>query len=262
MYHRHLTTALSCLALLAYGGPGIQPAADEPHGWDGEVQAYGALRAMFHDGQTGAMLPLNDLLPNQELYAVGALADLAGEITVVGGKTYLSYPADTDATRTESVLESDAAATLLVVSAVPTWQTYVTERAIGFEELGEEIEKLATAAGMNLDRRFPFLIEGELEDLEWHVIDGRRLTEGGESHQDHLAAAVKTKLDRSSATLIGFYSNSDQGVFTHMGSMIHVHCTVDEPLSSGHVDHVTLPVGTTVKFPSMGDERQSKGHDE
>ena len=37
-----------------------------------------------------------------------------------------------------------------------------------------------------------------------------------------------------------------------MGSKTHIHCVIFEPLSSGHVDHVIIPAGTTVKFPAGG----------
>ena len=258
MYYRLLTTILPCLVSLGCAANGNRPEAINPRPWTGEVQVHGALRAMFHEGQTGAMVTLDALLPNPDLYAVGALADLSGEVTVVAGKAYLSYPEEADATRTETTLRTNAAATLLVVSEVPVWRGIVTERAIRFEELDEEIAKLAIAAGMSLDERFPFLMEGNFDDLQWHVIDGRRLTAGGASHQDHLAAAAKARLDRTLATLVGFYSESDEGVFTHMGSKTHIHCALDEPLSTGHVDHVTIPVGTTVKFPAVGNARPNK----
>lgn len=258
MHYRLPTTILPCLFLLGCATIGNHSTAGDPRPWDGEVRVHGALRAMFHEGQTRAMVTLDALLPNPDLYAVGALADLSGEVTVVAGKAYLSYPEEAGAMRTETTLRTNAAATLLVLSEVPAWHGIVTERVIRFEELDEEIAKLATAAGMSLDERFPFLMEGNFDDLRWHVIDGRRLTAGGASHHDHLASAAKARLDRASATLVGFYSESDQGVFTHMGSKTHIHCALDEPLSTGHVDHVIIPVGTTIKFPAVGIERPNK----
>ena len=217
--------------------------------WSGEVQVHGALRAMFHQEQTGTMVTLDTMLPDPQLYAVGALADLAGEISVVGGKAYFSYPAAAEDTRTETASRSDAGATLLVATRVAAWSSATIANPINFEELDEAIAELAVAAGMNLDERFPFLLEGDFEDLQWHVIDGSRLVSGGSSHQDHLAASVKTRLDNASATLVGFYSAGDQGIFTHMGSRTHIHCVMDQPLASGHVDFVTIPAGTVVKFP-------------
>lgn len=245
MLHRLLTAILPALLLMGCASSGRPPAAN----WDGKVQVHGALRAMLHQGATGPTVTLDAVLPNPDLYAVGALADLAGEVTVIGGMAYLSYP-DEDTARTEVTPRTAAGATLLVAAEVPGWRSLATERTIRFEELDEEIARLAAAAGMSLDERFPFLLEGDFEDLQWHVIDGRRLTAAGSSHEEHMATAVRGGLDRTSATLIGFYSRHDQGVFTHMGSDTHIHCVLAEPLVAGHVDHVIIPAGTRVKFPA------------
>ena len=258
MLYRLSTTLLPGVVLLGCATNSTAPAAGDSHSWGGKVQVHGALRAMLHEGQTGAMVALDTILPNQDLYGLGALAGLAGEITVVGGKAYLSYPEGADAMRTETTFRTNAAATLLVTAEVPAWRDFVLGRPILFEELDEEIGKIAAAAGMSLDVRFPFLLEGVFEDLRWHVIDGSRLSAGGTSHQDHLAAAASASTQRATATLVGFYSKSDQGIFTHMGSRTHIHCVVDEPLSTGHLDHVTVPVGTTIKFPASGDERPNQ----
>lgn len=240
-------------ALLLAGGAASldRIAADAPPVWDGQVSVHGALRAMFHEGQTGTMVSLDSLLPSPHLYAVGALTDLSGEVTVIDGRAYLAFPESEESARTERTLQSEVGATLLVATKVPSWSPLVTERAIRFEELDAEIGRLAVMAGLSLEDRFPFLLEGTFEDLQWHVVDGRRLAGGGSSHEDHMAAAVHAGRDRAPATLIGFYSEHDQGVFTHMGSKTHIHCVQDEPLSTGHVDHVNLPVGITVKFPVM-----------
>ena len=246
MRHWHWLVTLPCLLLSC----GNSPHRDDSH-WNGVVEVHGALRAIFHEGETGATVTLDAVLPNPQLYAVGALADLAGEITVVGGEAYLSYP-DGDAARTETTTRTTTGAALLVAAAVPAWRTVSTRHPIRFEEFDKEIAALATAAGMDLDTRFPFLIEGEVEDLQWHVIDGARLAAGGTSHEDHRATAANAELARASATLVGFYSRSDQGVFTHMGSNTHIHCVLGAPLASGHVDHVVIPEGTTVRFPVLG----------
>jgi acetolactate decarboxylase len=254
--HMRLATMFAATMIVAAcGSTGKPPADPEPRAWDGQVQVFGAFRAVFHEGQKGAMVRLDSLLPNPDLYGVGALAHLSGEVTVIGGRVYLSYPEGAESTRTESPFQADVAATLLVTSEVPSWQSVVIDRAIRFEELDDEIVRLATAAGTNRSGRFPLLLEGTFENLKWHVIDGRRLTGGGSSHQDHLAAAVNAERHRATAILLGFYSETDQGVFTHMGSRTHMHCVLDAPLSMGHVDHVDIPAGVTVKFPVGGNER-------
>lgn len=241
---------VATLLLFTCAVAGEQPPAVSPPAWDGQMQVHGAFRAMFYEVRTGTVVSLDTLLPGPQLYAVGALTDLAGEITVIDGRVYLAYPEGTDGSRTEQVLRTDAGAALLVAATVPAWKAVFTDRPIRFADLDAEIGRLAAAAGMNLAGRFPFLLEGVFSDLWWHVIDGRRLNGGGSSHQDHLAAAVHVSRQRAPAVLVGFYSPKDQGVFTRKGTKTHVHCVLEQPLATGHVDHVDIPAGTTVKFPA------------
>ncbi len=223
-------------------------ASTDEFAWQGDVRVDGALRQIFHGGQTGTMVTLDELMPDRELYAVGALSNLDGEVTIVGGTAHLSHP-DGDRALTKVVEQSNAGATLLVSARVATWRPFTVESPIRFENLDDEVAKLATAAGMDLSSRFPFMIEGELEDLRWHVIDGSRLPAGDTSHEDHLRAAIVLSREHTAATLIGFYSKRDHGVFTHRDSNTHLHCLVESPISSGHVDHVIIPAGTTILFP-------------
>ena len=222
--------------------------ADRP-AWNGKVESYGALHAIHHEGQTGEMVTLDTMLPDPHLYALGALTGLSGEVTVIGGTAYLSYPEGMESSRTEMTSQSRAGATLLVAAEVEAWRSVTTADPIPFEKLDEEIARLAVSAGLGPDARFPFLMEGEFVDLQWHVIDGTRLTGNETSCADHLKASVRARRDRVSATLVGFYSNRDQGVFTRRGSRTHIHCLLDEPVDAGHVDHVDIPAGTVIKFP-------------
>jgi hypothetical protein len=217
--------------------------------WEGDVRVHGAFHAVLHEGKTGSVVRLETVLPDDALYAVGALADLTGEVTVVAGKVYLSYAETGGNVRNETPSDTDEAAALLIASSVPAWRTVSTQRAIPFEALDEEIGRLAEAAGMDLDARFPFVLEGRFRELEWHVLGGSPIAEAATSHEDHLAASTQLRLGQASATLVGFYSQKDEGVITHMGSKTHLHCVVTEPLASGHVDHVIVLAGTTVKFP-------------
>ena len=240
---RGLAPAAACLALAGCVG-GVE---EEPI--DRDVTVHGELRAMMHQGEVGPHVGLDSLLPAGDLYAVGALADLAGEVTIVAGTAYLSYP-DGESARTEVATRSDAQATLLVAARVDRWTTRVTEQEIAFDELDAAIERLAAEAGLDTGKRIPFLLEGTFRDLRWHVIDGSRLPAGPSTHEAHAAAGVRMQRDEAPATLVGFWSASDQGVFTHRGSRTHVHGVVGDPPSAGHVDHVGIPAGTVVKLPA------------
>jgi acetolactate decarboxylase len=192
---------------------------------------------------------LGDILPSANLYAVGALSDLAGEITILAGSTYVSLPAGTDSSVTRLWIEGDESACLLVTAEVDEWRDVKLDEDVPAGGLDEVLAKMAKSAGLDVDQAFPFVIQGEVRELTWHVIDGNRLEGGGTSHSDHLAAGVRHQRARTRATLIGFYSPRDHGVFTHRESNTHVHCVLEDPLASGHVDDVILPAGTRIRLP-------------
>jgi len=225
---------------------GVQRSSGDP--WNGQVRVDGALRPMLHEGKTGPAVNLSRLLPDDALYALGALAGLAGEVTVVGGKVYVSYGKDQQP-EAEVGEDSEAAAALLVSAHVPAWRLVKSDAPIEFEDLDEKIAALAAKAGMDVNGRFPFVVEGRVRELEWHVLAGVPPAGTGESHEDHLQNAASFRLPNTLATLVGFYSPSDEGVFTHMGSKTHVHVVAGTPPGTGHVDHVVIVPGATVRFP-------------
>ncbi len=243
---RHLVSLALILNLVACSGT-----EETPHGAraGGGLETFGALRAMLHDGAVGEVVNLAALLPDSSLYAVGALSELRGEVTVIAGQAYYSYPDGDSGQRSLTPKDPAEAAALLVLSRVKAWRPVKLEQATDFANLDVALGDLALRAGLPADLPFPFLIRGEVEDLRWHVIDGSKLQGGGGPHQEHMATAVKGTLPRTEALLIGFHSTAHHGVFTHMGSSTHIHCVVEEPFVAGHVDHVILPAGTVVGIP-------------
>lgn len=236
----------SIVPLILLGGCASAP--QQTSEWISDVEVYGALRAMFHQGQTQSMVNLAGLNKRPGLYAVGALEDLSGEVTAYDGQLYLSYPEGKNG-RSLAPTSTTAGATLLVTATAEDWIAVTTGTVIRFDQLDQRIGELAESVGMDLETRFPFRIEGGVEDLQYHIIDGSKLKGGGTSHQDHLAASIQVDAGRTNAKLVGFYSKHDERVFTHMGSTTHVHCVLEQPVATGHVDHVTLPAGTVIQFP-------------
>ena len=214
------------------------------------VSHYGELRQIFHEQDTSPKITLDELTPDSTLYAVGALSELRGEITVSAGQVFLSYAVTASSSETDVSTVSSEGATLLVSAQVASWLEVPIMDAIAPESFDERIKSLSSAAGVSTDGPFPFLIVGPAVALRWHVIDGRRLLPGSSSHADHLRAGVQHARDRADVTLIGFFSDAHQGVFTHRGSSTHVHCVLDSPPSSGHVDQVTVLPGATLFLPT------------
>jgi acetolactate decarboxylase len=93
------------------------------------------------------------------------------------------------------------------------------------------------------------IIEGELADIGWHVIDGRKVA-AAKTHEEHAAAAVRGSVSRAQGTLVGFFSTRHQGVFTHMSKKSHLHVVLPKEGVAGHVDGVTILPGAVLLVPS------------
>lgn len=222
-----------------------------------ELQVFGALRAVMHQGDTTSKVSLTELLSMPGGHGVGALEGLAGEVTFDEGVAWVSTPDGAGGLRTvrlEPGTDTHQGVALLAFQRVESWTTRALEQPTSLAELGERIRDAAQVAGLSLDHPIPFRVEGLLEQLTYHVIDGSKLPSGASSHDAHRAAGVRVELERVDATLVGVWSTEHAGVFTHMGETTHVHVTVAEPLGSGHVDAVQIPMGATLMLaaPSQG----------
>lgn len=213
-----------------------------------EVRWYGSLREVMQERRTGPRVRLDQLLPDEHLYALGALAGLEGEITVLAGEAWVARPIGANAAHTERSSGAEEAACLLVSARVSAWRTVTISASIQYAELDATIAELATAAGVQVDRPFAFRIEGTVRDLRWHVIDGRRIPPGLQGPAVHRAAAVPQAVGQVEAHLLGFHSRAHEGVFTHHGTTTHVHCVIPALQATGHVDHVVVLPGAKVSF--------------
>jgi acetolactate decarboxylase len=89
-----------------------------------------------------------------------------------------------------------------------------------------------------------------MANLKWHVLDGSKATgQPGGSHMDHMRMAVTGTVAQTEGRLVGFFSKTHHGVFTHMGSNSHLHAVLAKEGVSGHVDGVTLKKGAVLLLP-------------
>ncbi|MCP3135753.1 acetolactate decarboxylase [Pyxidicoccus xibeiensis] len=213
------------------------------------VEIHGALREMMHEGRTGPVVEVARATESPDSVAVGALAGLTGEVTVLDGEAWLSYAEADGMARTVRTKTPSDSATLLVMGRLPNAQWVTLEEDVPLTALADRISALAQARGVDVTRPFPFTVEGTLRELAWHVVDGSKLREGA-SHQEHMTAGVQSRKDSATGVLVGFYSTQHHGIFTHHDSDAHVHVVLAEENASGHVDGVTVGRGARVRLPA------------
>jgi hypothetical protein len=246
------------LALAVVGCEKTAPVQKNPRTESGERRAgrpssaphavrwYGALRSIMHEGQTQAAVRLAEVIPGPHAWGLGALEGLRGEATVLDDVVWLARP-NADGTAEVRRGELDGAdttqgAALFVVANVESWAETVVQNEVPWGQLDSFLESAITAHGVGLDAPAAVRVEGAVAMLKWHVVDGSKVLPGA-GHAEHARTAVSGVVERADARLVGFFSISHQGVFTHAGSRSHLHVLVESSRVSGHVDGVALEPG-------------------
>ncbi len=212
-----------------------------------EIRHYGNFKRMMHTGNVEAVVGLEQALSGGHIYAVGAIWDAGGEITVYDGNVYLSYGRDGIDTVVRDVPEGEQAM-LLITAGVEEWREIAVPTDMPDHELYLFMLSQAEKNGLSKDAPFPFLIEGLIRDIQWHVMDG--VAPESERHGEH--SFIRKLIDRQKdipANLVGFYSAGSQGVFTHPGESYHTHVVFDSKGMAGHVESFSVAGGAVLKLP-------------
>ena len=232
------TSALLASAGLAAAGSSI-----------GTVQSWGHFKRLMHMGDASARVQLADLPAGPGVYALGALADLRGEVMVWDGRVLVSR-GERDDGRTEPPRGGDSA-TLLALSRVVTWQPPVkVPRDMDQASFERFVLEKATESGIDAARPFAFAVRGPALNMKWHVLTGKAGSGGHGVHKMGHAASRSFEAGRSDGLLLGFFSGDAlEGVITHPGEKFHVHWASPDLARSGHVDAYGVAAGAELLLP-------------
>lgn len=213
-----------------------------------DVGYNGALKQIMYQGDISAKADLRDFKNTKHLYALGAVENLKGEVQIFDSKPFISIGLE------EMVLIKntfDHNATLFVYTTVKKWQPFkVPDNVSSYEDFEHYVEETAKIYGIDTDKPFPFLLEGEAKSIDWHVINWKD-GDTEHSHHKHITSGPHGTHTETNVEILGFYSKSHHAIFTHHTTNMHLHFkTADENLA-GHLDGLTLGKGMTLKLPKM-----------
>ncbi len=198
-----------------------------------DVRSVGELRKIMHDADMSTKIRL-DTLVRENLFAVGIVDSLRGQISIVNGKSLTSAIKDTYIT-TDTTLNHGAA--MLVYTYVKNWKVVTIEQDINnLEELELLVKRLALENGIDIAKPFPFMARTWTKNMNYHVIDWQ----SGIEHTADTHKQFAHELWHSAAMVMvaGFYSENHQGIFTDYSKKIIVNAITSNPMTCGQLETI------------------------
>jgi acetolactate decarboxylase len=243
LFHTGFATGCAACAVLAAGrlpdafaASGTAPAEIDGPGF--RLWFIGGQRETIMMGKRAALLDLRTLKDRPHLYGIGPIEGLTGEVTIANNRPSL---ARVGADRLVHVEESyEAGVPFFVWAEVSNWQNVAVPSDVRtYADLETSIGDAGKKVG--LTQAFPFVVSGRTALIDFHIVDAKPDTPPGMA--DHQKIQIPFEVREQEATLVGFWSNQHQGVFTPMGTNMHVHFQSTDNTMSGHVQGLDLAQG-------------------
>jgi len=209
-----------------------------------QVFVAGPMRNIMQSGDLSAKISL-DTLKKENLFALGAVENLKGEILVIDGEIHVSA---VNRGRIENYSPSSQAAAMLVYSYVGKWDSLLLDMSIqSYAQLELLMDSLLNKHGYDGSKAVPFKITGT-PHVSYHVIDWQT----GIPHipDNHKQFAVSGKMEGEQLILVGFYSEKHKGIFTHHSTYMHIHALNTQTRVVGHIDEILVKGKVMIFIPS------------
>jgi acetolactate decarboxylase len=214
------------------------------------VRYIGEQKNLFKTGRADAKLSLAGLADLHDLYALGPVAGLDGEITVLNSQPHVSQ---VRGGANGYVIDRtfNHAAIFLVWAQVCEWdELRIAESVSSYQELESVVYESARQQGIDTDLPFPFLMAGTPRELLWHInvdrTDGQPITP-----ELFRKSKQQYTLRDQPVEIFGVHSRSHGGVFMSEGLHIHIHFVSRDGAASGHIDAL-VPGALTLRLPRGG----------
>jgi hypothetical protein len=196
-----------------------------------QLRAWGSMREVLREGRTEGRVDL-DAAARPGAIGVGALAGLAGEVTVLDGRVLVAVPAARERIAVRDARPGERAA-LLFLAGVERWAQSPLPDCASYDELEDAIGRALVARGHDPAVPVPVRVRGIAEEYALHVVAGACpvARPDGPPPRRHRAA-------RAPIELVGFYADGAAGQLTHHDRRSHLH--VVAPGAMGHLDAVRL----------------------
>lgn len=207
-----------------------------------EVKIQGAMKNVMRKGELHGTIKLDTIQSKSNLYGLGPLEYLKGELLVFNGISYVSKVSTNGTVLIEKTYQ--VLAPFFVYANVESWIEIDLPRHI---KTMQHLEKFLDEYTKNMIRPFAFRLEGEFELVKFHI---QNLPDNSIVRSPEDAHVGQGKYSRMpvKGKILGFFSTEHQTIFTHHDSYIHMHFINELETEMGHIDDLLIQPKGKVKL--------------
>ncbi len=201
------------------------------------VTIVGEMKNVMRKGQLYGNIHLDTISDKTNLYGLGPVEYLSGEILILDGKSYKSTVAADSTMKVEETY--DIKAPFFGYANVSDWSEQTLSGGYGsISELEKQIDKLTK----NAPRPFMFKLKGTVKQAKIHIVnlpEGSKVSSPEEAHQ----GLVDYQIINEPCEIVGFFSTEHQAIFTHHDTFLHMHLITGDKQKMGHLDELSFEKG-------------------
>jgi acetolactate decarboxylase len=203
-----------------------------------DVKIVGQMKNVMWKGQLHGNITLDTIANKTNLYGLGLIEYLAGEILIIDGKSYKSTVTSDTTMKVEETYNIKAP--FFGYANIAKWTEQNLPDSI---QTIQQLETYLDKVTKNSQRPFMFKLSGTVEQATIHIVN---LPKGSKvSSPDEAPKGQKNyELKNEQSDIIGFFSTEHKAIFTHHDTYLHMHLMTTDGKKMGHLDEVLFKKGT------------------
>lgn len=203
-----------------------------------EVKIVGEMKNVMWKGQLYGNINLDTIANKTNLYGLGPVEYLSGEILIIDGKSYKSTVTSDTTMNVEETY--DIKAPFFGYANISKWKEQALPDSI---QTIQQLELYLDKTTKSAPRPFMFKLSGTVEQATIHIVNlpkGSKISSPAEAHKGQ----ISYKLKDEQVDIIGFFSTEHKAILTHHDTFLHMHLVTTDRQKMGHLDEVLFKKGT------------------
>ena len=202
------------------------------------VKIIGQMKNVMWKGELYGNINLDTIANKTNLYGLGPVEYLSGEILIIDGKSYKSTVVSDSTMKVEETYKIKAP--FFGYANISKWTEQILPDSIpSIQQLEQYLDKISKT----LPRPFLFKLFGTVDQATIHIVNlpkGAKVSSPDEAHNGQ----INYELNNEQSEIIGFFSTKHKAIFTHHDTFLHMHLITIDRKKMGHLDEVLFKKGT------------------